>query len=63
VAQRLAGVPAEAYRLTKEQLRAPTLERVAAAAKDAAAVHAQWAAADTALAIRGYMDRVVGKSR
>lgn len=62
VAQQLARVPADAYRLTKEQLRAPTLERVAAAAETAAAVRAQWMDPATASSIRSYMDRVVGRS-
>ncbi len=63
VATALAQVPAEAYRLTKQQLRAPTMERVAAAGESAAAVRQQWAGDDAAAAIRGYMDRVVGKPR
>jgi enoyl-CoA hydratase/carnithine racemase len=63
VATALAQVPADAYRLTKEQLRAPTVQRVAAATASAAAVHAQWASGDAAASIRAYMDRVVGKDR
>ena len=63
VATALAQIPADAYRLTKEQLRAPTMERVATAGKSAAAVHAQWASGDAAASIRAYMDRVVGKGR
>jgi enoyl-CoA hydratase len=63
VATALANVPAEAYRLTKEQLRAPTMERVLAASSIAASVHAQWASGDAAASIRAYMDRVVGKGR
>jgi enoyl-CoA hydratase len=63
VARALAAIPADAYRLTKAQLRAPALERVAAAGPTVAAVRAQWAGEATAAAIRGYMDRVVGKGR
>jgi len=63
VASALANVPADAYRLTKEQLRAPTMERVAAAGASGAAVRAQWASGDAAASIRAYMDRVVGKGR
>ena len=63
VATALAHVPADAYRLTKEQLRAPTMERVAAAGESAAAVHAQWASGEAAASVRAYMERVVGKGR
>jgi enoyl-CoA hydratase/carnithine racemase len=61
VAQALARVPADAYRLTKQQLRAPAVERVKAADATATEVRAQWAAGDTADVIRAYLERVVGK--
>jgi enoyl-CoA hydratase len=61
VAQALARVPADAYRLTKQQLRAPAVERVRAADATAAEVRAQWAGGKTAAVIRAYLDRVVGK--
>lgn len=63
VATAMTQTPAEAYRLTKQQLRAPTLERVDAAGATIAAVRAQWASADAAASIRSYMERVVGKGR
>lgn len=63
VATELARVPAEAYRLTKQQLRAPAIERVDAAAATIAAVRAQWASDGAAASIRAYMERVVGKGR
>jgi len=63
VAQAMAQAPAEAYRLTKEQLRAPTIERVEAGADVDAVVRAQWAAPETAAAIRAYMERAVGTAR
>lgn len=61
VAQRLAAIPAAAYRLTKEQLRAPTIARIDAASATAVAVRAQWAGDETAGIIRAYLDRVVAK--
>ncbi len=61
VARELAAVPAASYRLTKEQLRAPFLERAAAATDAAAAVRAQWDSPETAAVIRAYLDRTVGK--
>jgi enoyl-CoA hydratase len=63
VAKVMARTPFEAYRLTKEQLRAPTVARVAAASSTARAVHAQWSGDDTASIIRTYLDRVIGKGR
>ncbi len=62
VAGELARIPAAPFRLTKEQLRAPSVERIAAAAGSAAAVRAQWRHGDTAAVIRAYLDRVVGRS-
>lgn len=61
VAQAMASIPAEAFRLTKRQLRQPFAERAAAGAKVSAEVHAQWAGSDTAEVIRGYLARVIGK--
>ena len=62
VAEGMARVPAEAYRLTKLQLRRPTLERAAAAAPTAAEVESQWTSPEAFAAIRAHLDRVVGKS-
>jgi enoyl-CoA hydratase len=62
LAECMARIPAEAYRLTKQQLRRPTLERAAAAGSTMAEVEAQWTSPEAVAAIRAYVDRVVGKS-
>ena len=62
VAEGMARIPSEAYRLTKLQLRSPSLERAAAAAATAAEVEAQWTSPEAFASIRAYLDRVVGKS-
>jgi enoyl-CoA hydratase len=61
VAESMGRIPAEAYRLTKLQVRRPTLERAAAGAPTGAAVDAQWASPEATQAIRAYLERVVGK--
>jgi enoyl-CoA hydratase len=61
VATRLARAPEAAYRLTKEQLRKPTLDRIAAAQATTDAVRAQWMTGETVGIIRAYLDRVVHK--
>jgi hypothetical protein len=61
VARRMAAVPAAAFRLTKQQRRAPYLERARTAAELDAAVLAEWAAPQTAEVIRAYLERTVGK--
>jgi len=63
VAKAMARTPVAAYRLTKDQLRAPNVARVAAATAARAAVREQWSGDDTATIIRSYLDRVVGKGR
>ena len=62
VARRLGRVPAATYELIKGAVRRPTLERIAAheAEHDAAAVRA-WQSAEVRAAIRGFVDRSVGK--
>ena len=62
VAAEMAKVPAEAYRLTKLQLRRPALDRADAAAEVGEAVRAAWMDEGTARVIRGYLERVVGKA-
>jgi enoyl-CoA hydratase len=57
----MASIPAESFRLTKQQVRAPAVERIRAAAEVDAEVAARWAAPETAEVIRGYLARVVGK--
>lgn len=57
VAQRLAGEPAARFRLTKRQLRAPTIAAIAAhAAETDAAVLAEWERPETLEAIRAYLE-------
>ena len=62
VAESMARIPPEAFRLTKEQLRRPTLERAAAAAAVGAEVEAQWISPEATAAIRDYMERLAAKS-
>jgi enoyl-CoA hydratase len=62
VAQQLAQIPPEAYRLTKQSLRAEALERIerASALRDQAALEV-WSAAETHAHIRGYLRRTLRK--
>jgi enoyl-CoA hydratase len=62
VARQLAQVPADAYRLTKQALRAEALGRMDAAgeALDRAAMGV-WSAAETHAHIRDYLRRTLGK--
>jgi len=62
VAQQLAQIPPEAYRLTKQSLRAEALERIerASALRDQAALEV-WSAAETHGHIRGYLRRTLRK--
>lgn len=62
VAAAMAAIPAAAFRLTKAQLRQPAIERARAARDVDAAAAAQWASPQTAEVIRGYLQRVVGRS-
>jgi enoyl-CoA hydratase/carnithine racemase len=57
VALRLAAEPVARFRLTKQQLRAPTLAAIAAhAAETDAAVLREWQRPETVAAIRAYLD-------
>lgn len=57
VARRLAAEPVARFRLTKRQLRAPTLAAIAAhAAETDALVLAEWERPETLAAIRAYLD-------
>lgn len=60
VAAAMGAVPAEAFRLTKLQVRQPALERARGNASIDAEVAARWAAAETLEGIRAYLGRVVG---
>jgi enoyl-CoA hydratase len=59
VAAQLASLPAEAFRLTKQSLRADAVARMDGAAEYDRAVHARWSAPQTHERIREYMARVV----
>ncbi len=61
VAERLAGIPAPTFALTKRQLRRPVLERVAAQEQeDEDHVARIWSDPQTHALIRAYMERTVG---
>ncbi len=63
VAERLAAIPSETFRVTKEQLRRPLLDRAAALDR---AMHGEvgriWSSDEVMAAIRAYMKAVVGRS-
>ena len=61
VAESAAALPAEAFALTKAQLREPALQRMKAGASTDAAVQGVWASASTLGAIRGYVARTFKK--
>jgi enoyl-CoA hydratase len=62
VAGQLALIPRQAYRLTKQALRSPALERIEGANElHEQAVLEAWSAAETHAHIREYMRRTVGK--
>jgi enoyl-CoA hydratase len=62
IAGRLAQIPPQVYRLTKQSLRAPALERIERARElqDQAALEV-WAAAETRAYVREYLRRTLGK--
>jgi enoyl-CoA hydratase len=62
VARQLARIPPPVYRLTKQSLRVPALERIerAGAALDQAALEV-WSAAETHAQVREYLRRTLGK--
>jgi enoyl-CoA hydratase len=62
VAGQLAQIPPPVYRLTKQSLRAPALERIERARElqDQAALEV-WAAAETRAHVREYLRRTLGK--
>jgi enoyl-CoA hydratase len=63
-AERLAHIPAEAFRLAKRQLRGPTLELADRVSREKDEEVARfWASQETAEAIRSYLDRTVGRAR
>ena len=61
-ASALAALPAQAFELTKRQLRAPALERMRAGRGELdRSAHAVWSAPETLAAIRAYIDRTFKK--
>jgi enoyl-CoA hydratase len=61
LAEQLARIPPAAFRLTKQSLRAPALERIEKAVEQDRAVLDVWAAAETLAHIREYLRRTLGK--
>jgi enoyl-CoA hydratase len=61
LARQLALIPPPAYRLTKQALRAPALERIEKAAETDREVLEVWAAPETLAYIREYLRRTLGK--
>jgi len=61
IAESVAALPAEAFTLTKAQLREPALQRMKAGASTDVAVQNVWASAATLGAIRGYVARTFKK--
>ena len=59
IARQLAEVPPEAYRLTKQYLRAEALARMDASEDNDAAALAVWSSPQTHARIREYMARTV----
>lgn len=61
-AERLAAIPAEAFRMAKLQLRGPSLEHAERRQRELGdSLVEQWAAAETRDAIEGYLERTLGK--
>jgi enoyl-CoA hydratase/carnithine racemase len=63
IAGELAGRPPDAYRLAKQLLRAPTMQRIAAAASNDGEVRRVWASPDAADAMRAQLDRTAAARR
>ena len=61
IAESVAALPAEAFALTKAQLREPALQRMKAGASTDVAVQGVWASTATLGAIRGYVARTFKK--
>jgi enoyl-CoA hydratase len=61
IAESVAALPAEAFALTKAQLREPALQRMKAGASTDVAVQSAWASAATLGAIQGYVARTFKK--
>lgn len=59
VAGQLAGLPPEAFRMTKQRLRAEAVARMDGAAEYDRAAHAAWSAPETHARIREYVQRTM----
>jgi enoyl-CoA hydratase len=62
VADDLATLPGDGYRLAKEQLRRPAIERIMAGAAGDAHVQAAWGSAETVAAVRDSIERTTGRT-
>jgi enoyl-CoA hydratase/carnithine racemase len=60
-AESLAAIPAPAFALTKRLLREPVLERIHVGAALDASVQDAWASPEILEAVRGYVERTLGK--
>lgn len=62
LAERMGEIPAESFRITKEQLRAPTLERLARDQRASdAEIAAAWASDEPRAAIARYVEQTLGR--
>jgi enoyl-CoA hydratase len=61
VARQLASIPADAFRMTKMQLRQPSIDRADAHAMADAEAERIWSGTDTHQRIRDYLTRTIGK--
>jgi enoyl-CoA hydratase len=60
VADDLATIPGDGYRLAKQQLRRPAVERIMAGADGDAHVQEAWGSAETVAAVRASIERTTG---
>ena len=63
VADELGAIAPDSYRMAKEQLRRPAIERIAAGAANDLEVRRIWSSPATATAIQAQLDRVAGRAR
>ena len=60
VAAGYGEIPAESFRITKHQLRRPVMERAAAEPMDGE-IREQWSSPEIHTAVRGYLQKTIGK--
>jgi enoyl-CoA hydratase len=63
VADELGAISPDSYRMAKEQLRRPAVERIAAGAANDLEVRRIWSSPETATAIQAQLDRVASRAR